>query len=102
MSEQKHTPTPWSANRFAEVTAHGGVICETIGSDYTQPQDDANAAFIVLAVNSHQALVEALQSCVKILPRYTGCGEFPSQDEECEAVLEEAREALVLASGESQ
>jgi hypothetical protein len=82
MSETKHTPTPWksfvnlrcatplkgcyinacgeNAARIADVLSQCGVG--------TQEECEANAAFIVRAVNSHDALVEALESLIRNSP----------------------------------
>jgi hypothetical protein len=72
--EAKHTPTPWlieggcvyatnleGTNRFSLIV-HGG--WQTAGVYRTDADElQANAAFIALAVNSHDALVEALKEC---------------------------------------
>jgi len=67
---EKHTPTPWKvqphdgwmANKLPPIEILGAdgrvVACNT--SYYPTPISEANAAFIVKAVNSHTALVEAL------------------------------------------
>lgn len=69
-----HTPTPWyleitpSALWIGVEKAAGGKVGDIVtsldvGEEYNPWYNDqakANAAFIVLAVNSHDALVEAL------------------------------------------
>lgn len=65
-----HTPTPWATdyntreNRFQLRSEKTGSFGHFHGwsSDgvTTEEEDEANAEFIVRAVNSHQALVDAL------------------------------------------
>jgi hypothetical protein len=61
----KHTPTPWRLLRqttmVREISDDDGIIqiAETAGT-----RKDANAAMIVKAVNSHAALVKALQAVI--------------------------------------
>ena len=59
-----HTELPWRCTDRAQVYALGRHIAEC-GAPDTMPhigeQDQANAAFIVLACNSHYKLVEALR-----------------------------------------
>jgi hypothetical protein len=65
MGEGKHTPTPWEARPFGKESrwhiidprTHE-IICRV--EKWSPEADRADAAFIVLAVNSHDALVEAL------------------------------------------
>ena len=76
MSKTEHTPTPYT------VYAKGTTIAIDIGAtptgknpcivhwtgfdanDLSAARDKANADFIVLACNSHAALVEALEECI--------------------------------------
>lgn len=64
MSE--HAKLPWGINpapqRGDEICANGVVICDAYGTDYNEAA--ANSSFIVRAVNSHAALVEALKNIV--------------------------------------
>ena len=67
-SDERHTPTPWrteDANHAKLATvviektllANGSTaVCHCAGRDHA-----ANAAFIVLAANSHHAMKEALE-----------------------------------------
>lgn len=66
----KHTPTPWGVNPYGEVCQYKGEFyglrdrVEVTGFLLTEapgnPEAAANAAHIVLCVNSHDALVKAL------------------------------------------
>lgn len=65
----QHTPTPWSIegklNKHQEgllITSRDGlsIVCEMSGG-LPFYEVEANAAFIVRAVNSHEALINALK-----------------------------------------
>lgn len=61
----KHTPTPWMA-RPGTTTGAEVVAKKPRGGDYVVARcggkdREANAAFIVCAVNAHEALVDALR-----------------------------------------
>ena len=85
--ETKHTPTPWKAEKgrtVMHVTGQHFVVCQisTTGYRGDTPEDkrmyaeraEANAAFIVRAVNAHDELVAALED-VRV-PRMSGRGEL--------------------------
>lgn len=63
MTKEQHTPTPAG---LAEDSAEGGrMIALGDNDDYAVavgPNQEQFAAFIVRAVNNHQALVEALEA----------------------------------------
>lgn len=73
----KHTPAPW--RHFPYAGQDYGICAEndTTGRDLAivrgdrgnqgEHGDDANAAHIVRCVNSHDALLEALQQCMEYL-----------------------------------
>lgn len=102
-----HTPTPWTyhlgrgANpRFHIQTAGGYQIASTTelarhAQAHTEnEQREANAAFIVRAVNSHEALVAALHQMVQMV-EFLG---FPAAPDamrpKIDRTLADAREAL--------
>jgi hypothetical protein len=69
-----HTPTPWFAKRegfstvYIEARLRPGVLQEVAACGPTEAgseQQDANAAYIVKAVNSHHKLVAALKAVVE-------------------------------------
>lgn len=105
-----NTPTPWKlgANGSAFVYAlnANGVNRmwfavqpgDTDEKKRTpEPELEANAALIVRAVNSHQALIDALEHLVRLLaPVEAGELSVPGL-----ATLNEARAALKLAKGEA-
>lgn len=101
-----HTPTPWHTDGRSIVAAPtsylfptGNKIGEVYWNSVQQNSPEADAAFIVRAVNSHAALVAALED---ILPRYeaairdtdNGFGQ-PLPSEVC--ALAQARSALAAA-----
>lgn len=71
MTQTKHTPTPWYSNDdYADIRDHRANLIMRKPSTKTSIYADietakANAAFIVKAVNSHEALVVALQACME-------------------------------------
>ena len=93
-----NTPTPW------EVSDHVGAYDYAIGNDdyfvaYMQVlpvdgADKANAALIVRAVNSHDALVAALETFERICTRRWRS--LPADMPEKQAI-DAARAALALA-----
>lgn len=56
----EHTPLPWEYDGNYEIIAQKNAY-ESICVLNVTPRSGANAAFIVKAVNSHAALVEALK-----------------------------------------
>lgn len=66
----KHTPTPWKEGKSSAPMTECIILSESgyvIGEVYNcqdNPENTANAAFIVRACNSHDALVEALAQCI--------------------------------------
>lgn len=74
MVETQHTPTPWELTprrpgdkviRISAGDSYGGVQIEVNCDDCDTEIADANAEFIVRAVNSHAALVAALTRMLK-------------------------------------
>lgn len=102
---------PWYGAKAVEAAGYG-TICWTTSKNDDPAGSAANAALIVRAVNSHEALVEALSALVEKLdlvhddPRYEAvwtisqlhAGPYtgPQYDKELEA----GRLALSLARGE--
>lgn len=69
------TPRPWKMDRFT-ATVHGvkgvndGIViadCCTPNAPSDDTEQLANATLIVCAVNQHDALVNALESCIRQL-----------------------------------
>ena len=84
----KHTPTPWRTAQLGEriafpnvhiTGANGRPVASTMypmaKSDW-KAEDEANACFIILAVNAHANLLEALER-IELLIRLA---EFPSDE----------------------
>lgn len=93
----KHTPTPWALNTddipptiYAEVNQHCIAILDDSSGAYKFDDVatcEANAEHIVRCVNSHDALVKALQECLQ----NTGGGWIAA------SVIDRARAALAAA-----
>lgn len=95
----KHTPTPWGVwlnHRICPEPQPGQFTSETIAT----VDNDANAAFIVRAVNSYDALVEALEFYANRdnwKDEESGIGTHPGEAIDYGAT---ARAALAAAKGE--
>lgn len=65
----KHTPTPWRvAERWHVITDDNGQwLADTVTVQRLNEEEAANAAFIVRAVNSHNALVDALRDALGLI-----------------------------------
>ena len=99
----KPTPTPWLVERHDDedgtiayeiwnhAPAHYHRICTVADYSGDNPPAKANAALIVRAVNSHEALKEALRD----LLRYEAV--LDDDDPKLIAVRAQARAALALA-----
>ena len=70
-SKQQHTPTPWRKHDMEADSIVGPdrkAIALVMGRSRTDQEDDANLDFILTAVNSHQALVDALERAIQYVP----------------------------------
>lgn len=97
----EHTPTPWRRMARALYDAND---CYIIEADYETAADVENIDRILRAVNSHAALVEALDETYALLAHpdvrhYVGTrmGEMA----QLHAALNKARAALALAKSSS-
>ena len=81
MTTTKHTPTPWkyrtegkphNSHYAFEITMEkkNHVIAVIDRETPTNPEDEANAAFIVKAVNCHDDLVKSLEECLDELTTF--------------------------------
>lgn len=62
-----HTPTPWTLNKYDEPAGPHGDNIRVKGFALTSSDEArANSALIVRAVNSHEALVEALRKAEQL------------------------------------
>ena len=59
----KHTPAPWASGH--EISSRARQIFDRNGRQIGIVDTPDNAAFIVLAVNNHKDLVEALEAAIK-------------------------------------
>ncbi len=94
----EHTPTPWASSKQWLYGPKGYVLpiasgfLEFVTNPGGSGHDEAvaNAALIVRAVNSHDALVDALEACHSVTKAYAG-----------DALLKRIAAALALAKGVS-
>lgn len=92
----QHTPTPWQANNWATgwtVSGDHSSICRLDGCNNA----DANAQFIVRAVNSHAALVRALRRMMNTHGAHGPCSGNDCRD--CGAAYQQARAVLASVEG---
>lgn len=101
----KHTPTPWKVNTKVFISgapvieAEQGFVATAHDNAYNDMPDGealANAEYICRSVNSHEALVEALEEAVRELAAIDAEGGMGDYAE----FLTEARAALKLARKE--
>lgn len=106
--ETEATPRPWVADDEAYIRTPEGVLIAVVHDglrniDTNDPIARANAALIVRAVNSLDALVEALKAVTECTPidsewGYCGyCQRKRGHEDDCPIMI--ARHALSLASG---
>jgi hypothetical protein len=97
MTQQKHTPTPWTLEWECEDTgilkdANGEHITHINGSRYFDDRQDEiaheNAAFIVRACNSHYELLASLKACLEVFG-----------DDANGFIVKKARDAIAMAEG---
>ena len=93
-----HTNIPWTAKGY-DVRAGGRMVAYT-GPHHTPDdqypkgcklEDEANAEFIVKAVNCHDELVEALDFLVQAAETEPGMSIYRGRIEEARAVLAKAK-----------
>lgn len=117
MTTQQHTPTPWIAQDNQIIDTQDRMICPLVqaydvkdgayasGSQLKAVDDGGttNAAFIVRACNSHDALVAALEKSQAIINAIHLCPTLQAPQIICDALIDIApvnRAALALAKGE--
>ena len=107
-----HTPTPWSIGHSMErnYIYGGGSHLACIGSrengffihdDGSLNESEANAAFIVRAVNSHDDLLEALEETVRVAVVFANCEAAEARGGKIPPWLVKARAAIAKAWGET-
>ena len=108
----EHSPTPWNYNDGDKgVIGYGFMSYDGHGKpDYTNPsgsivtvhgvgaERDADAAFIVKAVNSHEELLNVLKSCAGVLDNILNSNVPP--DDDIDMVLTEANAVIKKLAGE--
>lgn len=102
--EPRHTPTPWKVRQDDQQLLITGdyetIIARLdIWKNEGKKQMEANAAFVVRAVNSHEALIESIQGLLAIikddLPQL-GNDLLEAED----AIIKKAENTIAQAEGE--
>jgi hypothetical protein len=99
---QKHTPTPWRLGPFHKkdgsvaIHAKGESVFHMAPFASSEERAEANAAFIVKAVNAHEGLVKALERAITYI-ELTCDEEAGEEAAEAKHDLDMARAALKAA-----
>lgn len=102
--EPRHTPTPWKVRQDDQQLLITGdyetIIARLdIWKNEGKKQMEANAAFVIRAVNSHEALIESIQGLLAIikddLPQL-GNDLLEAED----AIIKKAENTIAQAEGE--
>lgn len=95
----QNTPTPWLQDATHVYDQRENCVANCDQKNYGR--DEANAAFIVRAVNSHDALVKALEKSAEGWSNAIELGIIPtSHIASATFIRDAARTALALAKGE--
>ena len=99
MKTQKHTPTPWKLDKWGLIQGDNTDIANTNDTWVDEGVAEANAAYIVKAVNSHEALLKALKNM-----REDWLTSFETDvnegDKDAIKILNDADEAIKQAEGD--
>lgn len=93
-----HTPTPWALNEPIKTEIVSGYGSTDIG--VAQNLREADAAFIVRAVNSHEELVKALKDVLFVLKGQAEHGNFLDSSERDISLEGVVEQAIAKAEGE--
>ena len=96
----EHTPTPWRVSPNSNSNLLGADNTFIAKLDFKMSYDEANAALIVRAVNSFEAMKEALENLTKRYCDLVNCGDCGFWEPEDEKEIIASRAALKLAKGE--
>lgn len=108
--EQQHTPTPWDLytklakphEPYSLIDADGAIVAVILWHpDTMEPEEaDANAHFMLRAVNSHEVLVAALKEAREVIKAWRGPDAWEIYDRHSPEMIRLNR-ALALAEKES-
>lgn len=106
--ETKHTPTPWKLsngiNDFPSslFDEHGNHLTDVKGYGQFSEQNHANAAFIVRAVNSHEALLEFAKNHHEVCGDCEGTGKIYNNADPTSGQWVECPYSKIIAQAEGQ
>ena len=107
-SIKTHTPTPWTRGANFDIGivgdgyAGGGRTVLHVSNSFGEDIRNANADFIVRAVNSHEALLRVVKAMRSFIEKEhtDGTPEFPREDWDFESItLVDVDEAIKQAEG---
>ena len=98
MADTQHTPVPWSIGKRRWITS-GDVDIARIHSvsKIGEGEAVANAEFIVRACNSHDALLEVLETLMALEGGEPGSYDDPDTQERADEIWKYARNAIAKA-----
>lgn len=106
--EAEHTPTPWNqegraitCERWSTIATVDNGATDMDENVITEDEADANAAFIVRAVNAHEELLTALKKSAAILDVLVNSDLSADDYKDAERYLLLAQQAIANAEGKS-
>lgn len=69
MKAPKHAPTPWNLYGKAFVAANGYNVAVIFTGEKNDPECNAHRAFLLAAVNNHEAISETLQDVLAAIDK---------------------------------
>lgn len=96
----QHAQTPWNYNAVLSMVEIGAK--QISGPYYNQETAEANAAFIVKAVNSHYELVEACKEVALFMENplaWIEANSEPNYANKTGVLLEQLKQAIAKAEG---
>lgn len=103
-----HTPTPWYSAKFETnnpeeeriyIQHKNLVVAEVVHADMEWEEYEDNAELIVQAVNSHQAMKEALERIANSIVFVMDAKPLKKFAPAFQAIIDETEKALLLANG---
>ena len=101
-----HTPTPWSIDKETindpdvVIESKSGCFVAQVSSDADDTEAQANAAFIVRAVNAHEELLDNIRQAIRALEAgLDDTGECIGHVSTMDCVVDDLKQAIAKAEG---